>query len=214
MSEALQQQARKAAGRARMARNIGLAAVIGGGLVLATFLWQSAAFSLFAAAPQKAIVAAETAKIITAASSTFTGQDQSQKPFEVNAANAVQDQENADLVHLDQVKGKFIRVEGRETKVASDKANYNVKTKALDLSGAVVLEELGYFTAKLESAVVDLENKGITSKGPVKVDIPGGKVEANAMVVDNGGSHIVFTGQVHASFTNDNATTTVKGEGG
>jgi lipopolysaccharide export system protein LptC len=214
MSDALRRQAKRAANRATLARKLGLAAVIGGGLVLALFLWQSAAFGWLVPAPQKVEPVAKTSQIITASTSTFTGLDQSQKPFEVQAVNALQDQTDADLVHLDGVQGKFTRIEGRETTVASNKANYNTKSKALDLSGQVVVEEKGHFTAKLDNAVVDLDGKGMTSKGPVTVDIPGGKVEAEAMVVDKGGVHIVFSGKVRASFKNEFATTTVKGEGG
>ena len=212
MSEALQRQARKASARARLARRLGIAAVLCGAAVLAVFLWQSAASSLLATAPKKVELAPETPKIVTASSSTFTGMDNAQKPFEVNAANALQDVTYPDLVHLDGVKGKFFRVEGRQTNVASNKANYNTTTKALDMSGQVVLDEPGHFTARLENATVDLDGKGMTSKGPVTVDIPGGKVEANAMVVDKGGVHIVFSGNVRASFKNDFVTD--KGEGG
>ena len=212
MSEALQRQARKASARAFLARRLGIAAVVGGALVLALFLWQSAAFGLLTPAPKKVVEAPDQSKIVTASSSTFTGLDQSQKPFEVNATNALQDQTDADLVHLDGVQGKFVRVEGRETTVASNKANYNTKTKALDLSGAVVLEEMGHFSAKLDNAVVDLDGRGMTTNGPVTVDIPGGKVEADAMIVDNGGVHIVFRGKVRASFKNEFATD--KGVGG
>ena len=214
MSEALRQQARKASARAVLARRLGIAAVIGGTLVLALFLWQSAAFGLLAPVPKKLVDAPEMPKIIAASNSVFTGLDNVQKPFEVEAVNALQDEANADLVHLDQVRGKFIRVEGRQTTVASNKANYNIKTKALDLAGQVVLDEPGHFTAWLDNAVVDLDAKGMTSNGPVKVDIPGGKVEANAMAVDKGGVHILFSGNVRARFTNEFATTTVKGEGG
>lgn len=214
MSEALRQQARKASARALLARRLGIAAIMGGALVLALFLWQSAAFGLLAPAPKKLAEAPESPKIISASNSVFTGLDNVQKPFEVDAVNALQDQSNADLVHLEQVKGKFFRVEGRQTTVASNKANYNIKTKALDLAGKVVLEEPGHFTARLDNAVVDLDGKGMTSKGPVTVDIPGGKVEANAMAVDKGGVHILFSGNVRARFTNEFATTTVKGEGG
>ena len=214
MSEALQRQARKAGARVRLARRLGLAALLGGAGILVVFLWQSAAFGILAPAPKQVTLAPETAKIITGTSSNFTGMDNAQKPFEVNANNALQDQANTDLVHLDGVHGKFFRVEGKQTSVASNKANYNVKTKALDLTGQVDLEEPGHFTAKLENATVDLDGKAMTSNGPVTVDIPGGKVEANAMAVDKGGVHIVFSGNVRASFKNDFTTATVKGEGG
>jgi lipopolysaccharide export system protein LptC len=214
MSEALQQQARKAASRVRLARNMGLAAVLAGVLILGVFLWQSAAFGLLAAAPQKTADAPQMPKIITASSSSFTGLDRAQRPFEVNAANALQDQANADLVHLDGVQGKFFRNEASQTLVTSNKASYNMKTKALDLSGQVVLDEPGHFTAKLQNASVDLDGKAMTSTGPVTVDIPGGKVEADALAVDKGGVHIVFTGNVRVSFKNEFATATVKGEGG
>lgn len=212
MSEALQLQARRASARARLARLLGLAALLGGALILVIFLWQSAAFGLFASAPPKAALAPEMPKIVMASSSTFTGMDSAQNPFEVNAANAMQDETNADLVHLEGVQGKFFRMEGRQTTVVSRKANYNLKTKALDVSGQVVLDEPGRFTARLENAVVDLDGKAMTSNGPVTVDIPGGKVEADAMAVDKGGVHIVFSGNVRASFKNDFAA--VKGEGG
>ncbi len=214
MSDALHQQARRATARVRLARNLGFVVAGIAAVVVAIFVWQSAAFGLFAAAPEKVVAIPEKATVITASSSTFSGLDDAQKPFEVNADNAIQDQGNNDLVHLDGVHAKFYRIADPQADITSDKANYNVKTKALDLLGQVVFDEPGHYKARLQSAAVSLDDKAMTSDKPVTVDIPGGKVEADSMSVASGGTHILFRGHVHAKFTNEFATTTADGEGG
>ena len=213
MSEAIQRQARRATARAHMARRLGLVVAGVAVVVAGLFIWQSAAFGIFATPPAKPAATAQ-APVVTASASTFTGTDEQQKPFEVNASNAMQDQDNADLVHLAQVRAKFYRTADHQTNLASNQASYNVKTRALSLSGQVVLDEPGRYTAALQAVTVNLDDKAMTTDKPVSVDFPGGKVEADAMTVASGGVHILFRGHVHAKLTNEFATATAKGEGG
>ena len=209
-SEALQKQANRASARARLSQKLGLGAILIGLAVGAVFLWQSASAGLFAPTPNRP-VAASIATSVVASASVFSGFDDQQRPFEVKALHAIQDHDNENLVNLEQVEGNFFRAEGHPTKLNASKAKYDIKSKALDLSGNVILDEPGHFKASLESATVDLDGKGLSSSSPVRVDINGATVEADQMNVVTGGAHIIFKGHVRAKLASDVAN---KGVGG
>ena len=210
-SEALQKQANRASARAKLSQKLGLGAILIGLAVGAVFLWQSASAGLFAPTPNKPAAAAPMPTSVVAGASVFSGFDDQQRPFEVKALHAIQDRDNENLVNLEQVEGNFFRAEGHQTTLNAAKAKYDIKSKALDLSGDVILDEPGHFKASLESATVDLDGKGLSSSSPVRVDINGGTVEADQMNVASGGALIVFKGHVRAKLASDVAN---KGVGG
>ncbi|MDE2445223.1 MAG: LPS export ABC transporter periplasmic protein LptC [Alphaproteobacteria bacterium] len=204
------QRAKRAAARARLAPLMGVGAVVVGVGIVGTFLAQS-----FFAKPEDTEVqptkAAPTQveKVVSGQASRITGFDKNKQPFELTAKQGLQDKINLDLVHLDGVTGSFRRADGGAIGIASHKAQYDAKTKGLELEGEVILQEEGRYVARMQAASVNVDDHSLVSKTPVKVDTATGTVEADGMTVGPYGGRILFSGHVKAKFAT-NSTYGVK----
>ena len=78
---------------------------------------------------------------ITGGPSKISGFDKNNLPFEINAQRGVQDAKVESLVHLQTVDSVFARPNGAKLNITSKGANYETKTKDLDLVGDVVFAE-------------------------------------------------------------------------
>jgi lipopolysaccharide export system protein LptC len=194
-------RAKRATMRARLAPLLGLGAgAIGLGIV-GIFLAQS---FLTVPEPPKVLppkpAPTQAEKVVSGQTSRITGFDKNKQPFELTAKNGVQDTSNLDLVHLETVTGKFRRADGGTIGIASDKAQYDARTKGLDLQGQVTLQEEGRYRARMQAASVNVDDHSLVSKTPVKVDTATGTVEADGMTVGPYGGRILFSGHVKAKF--------------
>ncbi len=199
-SELSEQRAKRAATRARLAPFFGLGAGLIGLGVVGTFLVQSI---LIKADVPKANVTVETPKVdkvVKGQASKISGFDKNKQPFELTARNGTQDTTNLDLVHLQVLTGTFRRADGGSIGIGSEIAQYDAKTKSLELQGQVILQEEGRYIARMQAASVNVDDHSLVSKTPVKVDTATGTVEADGMTVGPYGGRILFSGHVKAKF--------------
>jgi len=138
--------------------------------------------------------------VISVAMTTFSGIDNHSKPFNVRAQEGIQDAASETLMHLKTVNGNFQRHEGGEVQVTGDKADYEMKTKDLNLTGNVTFEEPGHYIAYLKSAAVNLERQKIVTKEPVQVKTEGATVFADSMETSEDGGTVTLRGNVKAHF--------------
>jgi LPS export ABC transporter protein LptC len=155
-------------------------------------------------APQKPVLnpteaSGEKARIL--------GVDQNQQPYELTAAKGVQDAKQETLVHLETVAGIFQRPSGSKLNVTSKGAQYDTKSRALDLKGDVIFAEGDRFRAEMAEAAVNIDTQTLTSKSPVKVNVIGGTITADSMEVGENGTRIIFKGGVKARFLTQGKTT-------
>ena len=192
------QVARKRAARSRLivrgAMVIGLAIVVG-------FVGQS----LLKPARLKPVEEAPTDKpqIISGGFSSFAGIDKNSKPFSVKAEKGVQDPTDETLMHLTTVVGAFVRREGGDVEVTADRADYEIKSKDLNVSGNVRFEEPGRYVAHLKSAAVNLDQQVIVTKEPVQVETASASVSADSMETSDDGKIVKLNGNVKARFKTD-----------
>jgi lipopolysaccharide export system protein LptC len=135
--------------------------------------------------------------------STFSGFDREQQPFQISAEQAVRDSSDSGAVSLEQVSGKVRRSDGAVLGFAARRGRYVMKTKQLNLAGDVRLVSEGRFVASLSEAEVDVESKGLVSRSPVVVEMTDGMIRAGDMAISEDGGRVLFTGGVKASFGND-----------
>jgi hypothetical protein len=188
-------RARRAIMRARLAPLLGLAAGIIGLGVIGAFLTQS--LFINPDPPKVNVVGTppKVEKVVSGQASKITGFDKNKQPFELNALNGTQDT----------ATGTFHREDGGAIALASNIAQYDGKSKSLNMQGKVTLKEEGRYVARMESASVNVDDHSLVSQTPVKVDTSTGTVEADAMTVGPYGGRIVFKGHVKATFeTNSN----------
>ena len=135
--------------------------------------------------------------------STFSGFDNEQQPFQISAEQAVRDGSDPGAVALEQVSGNVRRNDGAVLGFAARHGRYVMKTKQLDLTGDVRLVSEGRFVASLSEAAVDVDNKGLVSRSPVVVKMTDGVIHAGDMAISDDGARVLFGGGVKASFGSD-----------
>ena len=69
-----------------------------------------------------------------------------------------------------------------------------------DFAGNVLLEQKDRFKARMDRANVVVEQKRLTSDGPVAVDFGTGTVNANGLQITDDGRRILFLNGVKARF--------------
>lgn len=191
--------ARRALRRARLARVLSWAAVAAGLGFIVAFLAQAGLFSVLEPkAPQP--VPQMGGEQIAATQSTVTGIDKDKQPYEVRARRGWQDEKEPALVHLEAPEGVFRRAQGAEYRISGDTGLYDTRDKTLALTGNVLLEQRGRFTARMERANVVVAEKRLTSEGPVSATFGTGTVDANGLQITDDGGRILFLNGVTARF--------------
>jgi lipopolysaccharide export system protein LptC len=135
--------------------------------------------------------------------STFSGFDKEQQPFQISAEQAVRDSSDPGAVALERVSGNVRRNDGAVLGFAAQRGRYVMKTKQLNLAGEVRLVSEGRFVASLSEAEVDVDNKGLVSRSPVVVEMTDGVIRAGDMAISEDGARVLFSGGVKARFGND-----------
>ena len=141
----------------------------------------------------------EKAAIISGGISQFSGIDKYSHPFSVRAQRGIQDKQVESLMHLETVVGSFVRRGGRTVEVVADTADYDTKTKDLNLSGKVRFVEQGRYTADLQTAKVNLDQQAIATNQPVQVKTGDATVLADTMETSDDGT-VYLRGHVKAHF--------------
>lgn len=189
-----------AARRARLAPLLSWAALaLGLGLII-LFLVQAGLFSALRPKPAPAPLTVEMPEQISGAFARIAGIDRENQPYVVTAKKGYQDKESADLVHMEDLTGKFQRKSSQPFELYSDTGLYHSKVREMDLEGNVRIVEKGRFTATMAKAHVNLEKKNLVSNVPVVVEMEAGTISANGLQVSNDGNNIKFLNGVKARF--------------
>jgi lipopolysaccharide export system protein LptC len=190
-------------GAARWLGLVALAAAAGLGL---TFAVQLGLFDRAVQKPDVALAPVENPAQITGGPSRISGFDKNNLPYEITAQKGVQDASLDSLVHLQEVRSEFARPSGATLNITSDGAEFETRSKSLELSGNVVFAEGQRFRARMDRASVNMDNQTLTSKSPVSVDIIGGTITADSLAISPNGERILFKGGVKARFVTQKPT--------
>ena len=192
--------AQRAAAKARLAPLLAWLAAAIGLAFIGLFLVQAGLFA--ALMPRETVlpVAVEKPEQITSHHSTLTGFDRERQPYEVTAVRGFQDQERPELVHLETVRGKFLKTTGQSYELEADKALYDTGKRELGLDGNVILRQAGRFTARMAKAHVVVADKKLTSEAAVAVEFDGGTITANGLQISDDGNNILFLNGVKSRF--------------
>lgn len=133
----------------------------------------------------------------------YAGTDARGRPFLVTAERAVQDQNNADLVHLARLQADITLANGTWLSMAAPAGLYRIDEKLLDLSGGVdVFSDRGY---ELHSpdAHLDLDKAVAEGSDGVQGQGPLGHMTAERYRFERDRQHLTLTGQVHVTYYPD-----------
>ena len=133
----------------------------------------------------------------------MTGFDGRNRPYRINAAQAIQDVDDPNLIDLIDVRGNLIVQEDGKTEISNDqmqvtadKGFLNSNRDKLDLKGNVVLVSDDNYTFRTERAFVDFGASTITGNERITGESAMGDVEADGFDVWEGGNKIRFRGNV------------------
>ncbi|MGE0211071.1 MAG: LPS export ABC transporter periplasmic protein LptC [Parvibaculaceae bacterium] len=146
---------------------------------------------------QTPAVGADETKVQT---STITGFDKDSQPYSVNAADAVQDSKEPNLVHLKTVSATLKRTSGENLRLDANAARYDRDAEILDLNGNVNVVSPDRFTAIMSTAQVTLKDKRFRSEVPVSVALRNGTIDARGVEITDDGDRILFFNGVKAKF--------------
>lgn len=182
--------------RRDMTKFVSLGCIVLGILLLGWFLIQAGMFEEVAK-PIQSSKSAKGAQISSKESvmlaPVFTGFDKHNQPYSVSAKSARRDENKPDVVFLDEVKGELkLRKSGDLVVMTADQGIYTSDAKNLDLSGTVRMISTGKYSAKTDSARVDLKDKRLRSDTPVNVVFSSGIIDANGVELWNAGERILF----------------------
>jgi lipopolysaccharide export system protein LptC len=192
--------ARRANTRAGLTRWLSYVALAAAAGLALTFAVELGLFERKPEHPDTPLAPVEKPNQITGGPSRISGFDKNSLPFEITAQKGVQDEKNENLVHLEAVDSTFARPNGAKLNITSHGADYETKTKSLDLEGDVIFAEGQRFRARMDKAAVNMEDQTLMSRSPVSVDIIGGKITADSLTITSNGERIIFRGGVKANF--------------
>jgi lipopolysaccharide export system protein LptC len=178
---------------------------LGAGLALVgVFAWQLGLFKRERAI-EISVAPVERPKQLSTTESQLSGFDKGNKPYRVTATKGYEDATTKSLVHMENVVSTFERPSGTTIDMTSNNALYDRKSKDMNMTGAVVLKDGDKFSAKMDAAVVNIDQQTVVSKSPVAAVLPSGTVTADSMTVTGNGERVIFKGGVKANFVTEKA---------
>lgn len=124
----------------------------------------------------------------------FNSIDDKNQPYTVTADRAVQDRDNPDLVRLEKPVGKVDMDTGEKIDANAAHGLYQQKAQKLNLEGDVNLIHSNGYTLKTEELRVDLATHKAYSGRDVRVEGPGGTIDATGLEGDSTTGALIFTG--------------------
>ncbi len=189
-----------AARRAQLAPILSKVAIAFALAIVAIFLYQSGIVEALMPRNRQAPLTVEKPEQISGQFSRLAGFDRENQPYELSARKGIQDKDQPNLVHMEGIAGSFKKKSGRAFLLSSNTGLYDSKLKEMDMQGQVRIEQPGKFTAVMDKAHVNIENKDLVSEVPVVVEFESGRLTAGGIKISENGRNVLFTKGVKARF--------------
>ncbi len=126
----------------------------------------------------------------------YAGQTKDGGRYDVRAKEAAVDFAQTGPVKLDHIDGTITQVSGIVTKLKARRGFLDNKKGEMDLFDGVEIDASNGMKARLKSAKVFNKDHRVVSKEPVVMDMPTGRIEANAMDFETKARKGTFQGDV------------------
>lgn len=127
----------------------------------------------------------------------FIGIDKKERPFKIQALQAVKTIENKDLFLLEKPSGEIKNTNGGKTMVKSLKGKFDQKNQKVYLFNKVELANIDGLVFKTESAQIDLESNEIVGKEKIFGENNEGKISSEGFEITDQGNKVIFTGKAN-----------------
>ncbi len=135
---------------------------------------------------------------ITIDTPRLTGKRRNGMPYEVRAAQGVQDMLTPDIVELVRLDAKAQMTESMWVRLTADHGTYNSAKDEVSLTGAVRIRSEAGYDVRTQSALMEMKTGLMRTIEPVKVVLKAGSVEADRMEIVDQGQQVTFEGAVHS----------------
>ncbi len=132
----------------------------------------------------------------------YVGRTEKQDPYEVTAASAFLDPENAERIHLDQLTAVVERADAETVHLRANQGLLDRDHKTLDLKGDLELRFGERYVFETSEASVDFgkEEMEVVGATPVTGEGPIGTLAADRFTIRDGGSLLEFVGRVQVVY--------------
>ncbi len=141
----------------------------------------------------------------------LTGFQKDTRPYEVTAEQATQDVRRPTVVELVTMRGRMTLDEaGTQARLEAARGVFDTQKEQLELRESVLVTTDAGHRAELSQALIDFKAGSVVSRAPVRLALPGGTVEADAMEVSDNGARITFEGRVRSAFAQPEGKTVLR----
>ncbi len=130
----------------------------------------------------------------------ISGIQQGGGPYEVRAKTGIQDITTPSIMELLGVDALIGMADATTTHVTSNHGTYDSRADMMNLAGNVTIANTSGYTLNLQTALMDFRAGMLTSHERLRVDIKGGEVSSDDIVIANNGHVINFRGNVASRF--------------
>ena len=124
------------------------------------------------------------------------GANEKQGTYVITADSAVQNIANTNIVRLNKVKANVTHPANGLITLKADKGRFNTKNEQLRLDGNIIVTAANGMTARLSTALINMNKQSILSRQPIRLDMPQGRLTADTMKVTGANKSVLFEGRV------------------
>ena len=135
---------------------------------------------------------------ITIDTPRLTGKRRNGMPYEVRAAQGIQDMTAPDIVELVQIDAKAQMTASAWVNLTANQGIYNSAKDEVSLTGQVRIRSDAGYEMKTQAAMMELKTGLMKTTEPVKVVLKAASVDADQMQIVDSGQQVVFVGNVHS----------------
>lgn len=128
----------------------------------------------------------------------YYGTDSQHRPFLIKAESAIQENQDAEKVSLNEIEAQMVLDGDVEVTAHAQQGVYFPDNRELGLVGDVIVRTSNKYTVEAEDAAIDLEARMVTSEMPVLGTGPHGRFEAKGFSADIEHEILTFNGGVRS----------------
>lgn len=137
---------------------------------------------------------------ITMDNPKISGVQQGGGPYEIKAKSGIQDITKPSVMELVGVNAHVGMADKTSTHILSEHGIYDSKADTMVLAGDVKIANTSGYTFNMKSATMDFRQGQFLSHERLRVDLKGGMINADDLLISNNGHTITFRGHIASTF--------------
>ena len=123
------------------------------------------------------------------------------RPYDLRAANGVQDIKTPNIVELIDIEAKLDTAEQSIVHLSAPSGVYDSSKDTLNLSGDIHISSEGRFDIRMQTADINFKAGTVDSDRPLTASMPSGVIASQRLQITENGKRIKFLGGVETTLT-------------